>query len=81
MKTTEAYFIPHCDLPGCDLGSFQYTCPNCNETVDDYNIWWKQDDLLAGDYIHEFDCIKCDQKLLVFYNKMEFEYIVILDEK
>ena len=62
MSKTEAYFIPHCDNPTCDLGAFQYTCPYCNKTISDYEIWWKQDDLLTG-IPETFKCGNCGKSL------------------
>lgn len=31
--------VPHCDEPGCDLGTLQYTCPDCGQHVTDYDSW------------------------------------------
>ena len=45
MKKTEAYFMSHCDNETCDLGVFQYTCTHCSKVVNDYEVWWKQDDI------------------------------------
>lgn len=64
MKKTEAYFIPHCDNGTCDLGRFQYTCPHCTNTVNDYVIWWKEDDILIGNPL-TFKCEKCGTPLTV----------------
>lgn len=74
MKT-EAYFIPHCDNETCDLGVFQYTCAHCKETISDYVVWWKQDDILCG-IAHNFKCEKCDKELIVEFDKEEYEYFV-----
>ena len=73
MKTTEAYFIQHCDHPTCDLGAFEYTCPKCGKTISDYEIWWKQYDIMDG-LKHEFKCEKCGQSLIVEWDKDEYEY-------
>lgn len=75
MKKTEAYFIQHCDNETCDLGAFQYTCPHCNETVSDYDVWWKQDDILIGTP-EVFKCEKCGESLTVEWNGEEGEYWV-----
>ena len=75
MKKKEAYFIQHCDNETCDLGAFQYTCPHCNETVSDYEVWWKQDDILTGTP-EIFKCEKCSESLTVEWDSEEGEYWV-----
>lgn len=77
MKT-EAYFIPHCDDFSCDLGAFQYTCPNCNKTSSDYEVWWKQDDIW-NETSHKFNCNECNQQLIVKWDKEEYQYLVCLE--
>lgn len=78
VNKTEAYFIPHCDgvddIP-CDLGVFQYTCPHCNETVSDYDIWWEEDDIWRGNPA-SFNCEKCNEMLTVEWIRNEFKYWV-----
>lgn len=74
-KKTEAYFIPHCDNETCDLGVFQYTCPQCNKTVSDYDVWWKQDDILIGNP-ETFNCEECSESLTVAWDSEEGEYWV-----
>lgn len=29
--------VPHCDEPGCDLGTVQYQCPFCNKHNTNYD--------------------------------------------
>lgn len=74
-KKTEAYFMQHCDAETCDLGVFQYTCPHCNETVNDYEVWWKQDDIWSGKP-ETFDCEKCSKSLTVEWIKNKYTYRV-----
>lgn len=74
-KKTEATFIPHCDNENCDLGIFQYTCPKCNKTVSDYDVWWKQDDILIGNP-ETFNCEECSESLTVVCDSEEGEYWV-----
>ena len=74
-KMTEAYFIPHCDDWSCDLGSFQYECPCCGNVHNDYNIWWKQNNLYSGETIY-FNCKTCNKELKVSYNSEEFEFYI-----
>ncbi len=75
MRKTEAYFIQHCDNENCDLGEFQYTCTHCNETIIDYDVWCKQDDIWSGKP-ETFNCEKCGNSLTVEWNKDEYEYYV-----
>ena len=74
MKT-EAYFIEHCDNPTCDLGYFQYTCPCCGHIINDYDIWWKQDECYYGEII-TFQCENCNANLKVEWNKDEYLFYV-----
>lgn len=78
MKT-EAYFIGHCDEPGCDLGSFDYTCPSCNKDSSDYDVWWKEDEIYKGTP-ELFKCQKCLVELKVTYDQEENEMIVTIVE-
>ena len=72
---TEGNFIPHCDYNDCDLGTFQYTCPNCNKENNDYDVWWKQDDILTK-IVDDFNCEKCNVSLSVEWDKEEVQYYV-----
>ena len=74
-KKTEATFIPHCDTETCDLGTFQYTCTHCNKTVSDYDVWWKQDDILIGNP-ETFNCEECRESLTVEWGSEEYKYWV-----
>ena len=75
MKRTEAYFYPHCDYEYCDLGTFTYTCPKCDRRLDDYEIWWKDDEIYMGQpYI--FECEYCKASLIVEHNPEEHGYFV-----
>lgn len=72
---TKAYFIPHCEDETCDLGVFQYTCPHCNETISNYKLWFKQDDIWSG-ISEKFNCKKCNKLLTVKFDKKNWEYLV-----
>lgn len=74
MKT-EAYFIGHCDHEHCDLGVFQYECPCCAKTVDDYDIWWLQDNIYYEEP-HKFQCDECGEILIVEWDEDELLYYV-----
>ena len=74
MKT-EAYFIQHCENGTCDLGAFEYTCTHCNKTVNDYEVWWKREDIWSGTP-EVFKCVKCRESLTVEWDKDEYEYWV-----
>jgi len=75
MKT-EAYFIPHCDDNSyCDLGAFQYTCPYCNMTHSDYEVWWEEHNIIC-DKSHKFKCESCKKELTVKWVSKQHEYIV-----
>lgn len=78
-KQTEAYFIEHCDNENCCLGSFNYTCPCCDESIIDYEIWWLDFEIWSGKN-HNFNCENCNEKLIVFYDKEEMEYFVRLNQ-
>ena len=78
MKTTEAYFIDHCDYELCDLGSFDYECPECGKHISDYDIWWKNDDIYLGEIV-KFQCENCNEKLVVYWNKENYDYLVTKD--
>ena len=75
MKRTIAYFIEHCDHEHCDLGTFTYTCPHCGKTIDDYEIWWKDDEIYYGKPC-VFECEKCKTSLIVERDEKEHEYYV-----
>lgn len=74
-KITEAWFIEHCDEPNCCLGSFDYECPCCGHKETDYDIWWEKDNIYGGKN-HEFECGGCKKKLVVSWDKEEWEIIV-----
>lgn len=78
MKTTEGYFISHCEDGECDLGRFHYTCPNCNNHCDDYEIWWYDLEIYMGE-IFKFKCDDCKCNLTVKYDKKENLYKVKTD--
>lgn len=71
----EALFIPHCDNPRCELGTFEFTCPSCKKYIVDYKVWWEQDEIYQGQP-HNFNCVKCSRGLIVEYDKNEYEYYV-----
>ena len=71
MKKTESYFIPHCDNEYCDLGSFQYICPHCNESTIDYDVWWEEEKIWKGNP-HSFKCEKCGKLLIVEWKKYAY---------
>jgi hypothetical protein len=50
-------------------------CPHCNATVSDYDVWWKQDDILIGTP-EVFKCEKCGESLTVEWDGEEGEYLV-----
>jgi len=68
-------FIPHCDFDGCDLGTFTYTCPKCGKIIDDYEIWWKDDEIYRGQPC-VFECEHCKASLMVSYDFENFGYFV-----
>jgi predicted RNA-binding Zn-ribbon protein involved in translation (DUF1610 family) len=75
MKSGEAHFFEHCDLPGCDLGTFEYVCPVCGKHIIDYEIWWKEDDIWKGNKF-SFKCPDCDNDLIVEVDTENHEYKV-----
>lgn len=75
MNYTEAYFIDHCE-GGCGLGRFQYECPRCSAVEDDFEIWFKEDDIYNGETVL-FKCENCNCDLLVRRNN--FGYKVYLN--
>jgi len=74
MEKGEAYFIEHCDLDCCDLGTFQYICPECGRCVVDYEIWWEEDRIWKGKKV-KFKCLLCGEKLVVEWNGEEFKVV------
>jgi len=72
-KINEAEFISHCDDNTCDLGSFLYKCPSCNNATIDYDVWWNQDDLYKNETIN-FNCEKCKTDLNV--NHIDYKFVV-----
>ena len=72
---TQAYFYEHCDSKYCDLGTFTYTCPKCDRRLDDYEIWWKDDEIYGGQP-SIFECEHCKSSLIVEYDKEEHGYYV-----
>jgi len=76
MNYTEAYFIDHCE-GGCGLGRFQYECPKCSAVEDDFEIWFKEDDIYNGETVL-FKCENCNCNLFVKYDN--FGYKVYLNE-
>lgn len=76
MKVIGANFIRHCDNESCDLGAFQYTCPNCNKVTSDYEIWWKQDDIMYNELNVIFDCSSCKASLTAYWSDDEFECLI-----
>lgn len=74
-KRTEAYFVEHCDEPGCDLGAFHYECPCCGNKDRDFDVWWERDEVYGGKDF-EFDCSKCEKKLVVSWDKEKWGIFV-----
>jgi len=72
---TQGYFIPHCDFENCDLGAFTYTCPRCRRSMDDYEIWWKEDEIWIGQPFN-FTCPSCQTDLIVLRDIEEHGYFV-----
>lgn len=70
MKSTKAYFINHCE-DECGLGLFEYTCPKCDKTIENYDIWFEQDTIQEC-IDHEFECENCNQSLVIEWNDSEF---------
>lgn len=79
MKTTEAYFIEHCYDELCTLGSFDYKCTECDKYLSDYDIWWKDDSIYMGEIV-KFQCEICKEKLMVYWDKENRQYLVKKDE-
>lgn len=75
IEPGEAYFIGHCDNPGCDLGTFEYKCPTCLKYICDYEIWWQQDEIYYGRKI-SFKCSECEEVLIVEWDKENHEFKV-----
>ena len=74
MKT-EGNFINHCDDELCDLGYFEYTCPNCNKYIENYDVWWESYSIWSGTPFY-FDCEKCSDSLVVEWDKNTLNYQV-----
>jgi len=72
---TQGYFIPHCDFEYCDLGAFTYICPRCRRSMDDYEIWWKEDEIWKGQPFN-FTCPSCQTDLMVSHDCEEYGYFV-----
>ena len=72
---TQAYFIEHCNFENCDLGTFTYTCPHCKKSMDDYEIWWKEDEIWKGQPFN-FICPYCETALMVSHDREEYGYFV-----
>lgn len=74
-EPTEAFWVPHCEEPGCSLGAFEYTCPVCGRRTSDYDVWWLFDSLIVERNIsqHDFVCEKCKSPLTVYYEQEEYE--------
>jgi len=72
---TEAFWVPHCDEPGCGLGGFEYTCPCCGKGSTDYSVWFHFDDLVVNNNETQVDmvCEKCKAPLVVYYEQAEYE--------
>lgn len=78
MNYTEAYFIDHCE-GGCGLGTFQYECPKCFVIKDNFEIWFKKDDIYEGETVL-FKCENCKSDLCAKFNKHEYDYEVYPNE-
>lgn len=76
MEKPEAYFIQHCDNENCDLGSFQYTCPHCEEVGVCYDTWWEQDDIMDGKPSETIYCSKCEGRIQAFWDKENYIFYV-----
>jgi len=59
------YFQPHCDDPGCDLGMFEYNCPNCGKGNRDSKVWWVQSAVYFKGKSVVTKCGHCEQRVLV----------------
>ena len=75
IEAGQAYFIQHCDLPECDLGTFEYVCPKCEKYIIDYEIWWKEDNIWKGEEVN-FQCPECGELLTVEWGKNNNQYNV-----
>ena len=74
-EETEAYRIEHCDDPLCDLGRLNYQCPCCGKWGNDFEVWWKLDEVWNGTEL-SFECEHCRQVIIVRWDKDEWEYRV-----
>lgn len=58
-------YIPHCDEPGCDLGTLEYTCPDCRTLVTDYDSWFKAWAAYMNDEPVLIKCAECKAQLYI----------------
>lgn len=73
-KTYIGEFINHCDDPDCELGRFEYKCPNCGQINRDYgNVWWNKEKIILGNP-EIIECEQCKTKFEVKWDTKEFEY-------
>jgi Zn finger protein HypA/HybF involved in hydrogenase expression len=76
MKTSEAYFIPHCDDEFCTLGTLEFGCPSCGKHNVNYDNYYDDELLYKGEKIH-LECEHCNEPLsieLIDYDNIVKKY-------
>jgi len=64
------YFLSHCDEADCGLGTFNYECPHCLVVQVDYNLWFEQDRVYAGEHVCGA-CPSCSKEIFVELQSLE----------
>jgi predicted RNA-binding Zn-ribbon protein involved in translation (DUF1610 family) len=63
----EVDYCSHCDEPGCDLGSSEFTCPACGTYTRDLDeVWRGRGDILYKGLVVYARCDNCDTELQFF---------------
>lgn len=68
---TVAAWVPHCDEPSCDLGTFQYECPACGKRGTDYEVWFDFEDVVIEHKTVVCNCEHCHATLTVKWHDHE----------
>ena len=80
LKTTEGFWVPHCEDTDCGMGKFEYTCLCCDQAGVDFDIWSAFSTVVEEGGKSELECEHCQAPLTVYWNSGLGETLVMLNK-
>jgi len=69
----EVEWVPHCDMPNCDLGTVDYHCPACHRDCTSFDAWWKRTEVVENEGEATIECDQCGADLTLYWDSQERE--------